>query len=63
MVSAEHWGAADGGFRGPEQEEMVRDDRESPVGGRRGFRGAVSSSEISGKIFVLVKAYFVSKSN
>lgn len=42
---------------------MVRDDRESPVGGRRGFGRVVSSSKTFGKIFVLVKSYFISKAN
>lgn len=43
MVSAQHWGAAHaGGFEGPEQEEMLKDNRESPAGGRREFGGVVS---------------------
>lgn len=54
MVSAEHWGAATaGGFQGPEQEEMLKDDRESPAEGRREFGGVVSSSETFSKILRL----------
>lgn len=64
VVSAEHWGTAHtGGFQGQEQEEIERDDRESPRGRRQGSGGVISSSETFGKIFVLVKAYFISKTN
>lgn len=36
MVSAEHRGAAHaGGFQGPEQEEILKDKRGNPAGGRR----------------------------
>lgn len=51
MVSAEHQGAAHaGGFQGPEQEKMLKDNRENPAGGRRDFGGLVSSSETFSRI-------------
>lgn len=54
VVSAQHWGAAHaGGFEGPEQEEMLKDNRESPAGGRREFGGVVSWSETFSKILRL----------
>lgn len=54
MASAEHRCAAHaGGFQGPEQEEMLKDTRENPAGGRREFGGVVNSSETFSKILRL----------
>lgn len=54
MASAEHPCAAHaGGFQAPEQEEMLKANRENPAGGRREFGGVVSSSETFSKILGL----------
>lgn len=53
VLSAEHQVAADAGdFQGPEQ-EILKDNRENPAGGRREFGGVVSSSETFSRILRL----------